>query len=321
VKKFILIAYILLISIGVNAQARISSETTHGFFMSGDLGYSALLHNIQGYPASAGLNTNIGMGYRLFHDNFLFSTGLEAAYQFNANQLDNMDLKMPMRDTEGQLFQMHVLVNESQDFTHMVNLNLPILFGGEWGKVYFLVGPKIAINVYGAASSSAVYTTYGEYDEYYDDFYDMPNHQFESNRKMSSGTLPMDWNMNIMAHLEIGSRVGHYYKYKIFRINPDKVHMYLAAYVDFGVLNIHSNKAGEPIFDYKETEDQGVQFYIQPLLISSASNNAVIRNLNIGIKYTICFPMKPSGKSFIYDWWKAGRDYRKSGGNQAFKYQ
>lgn len=31
--------------------------------------------------------------------------------------------------------------------------------------------------------------------------------------------------------------------------------------------------------------------------------------------------MKPSGKSFIYDWWKAGRGYRKSGGNQAFKYQ
>ena len=103
----------MLISIGVNAQARISSETTHGFFMSGDLGYSALLHNIQGYPASAGLNTNIGMGYRLFHDNFLFSTGLEAAYQFNANRLDNMDFQLPMRDTEGQLFQMHVLVNES----------------------------------------------------------------------------------------------------------------------------------------------------------------------------------------------------------------
>lgn len=321
VKKFLLILSILFVGLSANAQKRLSDDVTHSLYLNGDFGYSALLHNIANHPASTGLNTNVGVGYRLTFNKFLFSTGAEMAYQLNANKLDNMDFQLPMIDTEGDLFQMHVLVNESKDYTHMVNLNIPLLFGGEWGRFYFLAGPKFAFNVYGAASSSAVYTTYGEYDQYYDDFFDMPNHQFESNKQMSSGTLPMKWNMNILAHFEIGGRVGDYYKYKIFRKNPDRVHMYLAAYVDFGVLNIHVNQPGEPIFDYKETPDKGLQFYIQPLMTSNVSDNAIVRNLNIGLKYTICFPSKPAGKSYIYDWWKVGRNYRKPGGNQSFKYQ
>lgn len=321
IKKRILTICALLVCVCVCAQKRLSSETLHGVYFNGDMGYSALLHSIPNQPVSAGMNANIGLGYKLFKDKFIFTAGVEGAYQLNANDLKNMDFEIPMIDTEGDAFKMHVLVNESKDYTHMLNLNIPLLFGGEWGRFYFLIGPKIALNLYGAATSSAVYTTYGEYDDYYDDFHDMPNHQFESNKKMSSGTLPMKWNMNIMAHFEIGGRVGHYYKYKIFRTNDDKVYMYLAGYVDFGILNIHAAQPGKPIFEYKDTPDKGLQFYIQPLMTSSLSDNAIVRNLNVGIKYTIYLPTKPAGKSYIYDWNKIGRDYRKSGGNQSFKHQ
>ena len=118
------------------------------------------------------MNTNLGIDYRIFHNNFLFSVGVEGMYELNTNRMENHDEAIPMIDTEGDLFQMHLHVDKSRDLSHMVNLNIPLLMGGEWGRFYFMIGPKFSINLYGATSSSANVTTYGEYERYYDDFYD-----------------------------------------------------------------------------------------------------------------------------------------------------
>ena len=91
--------------------------------------------------------------------------------------------------------------------------------------------------------------------------------------------------------------------------------MYLAGYVDFGVLNLITGKGGAPVFGYEET-DHGVQFYSQPFLLSNLTDGAIFRNLNIGIKYTIAFEGKQRKKSYIYDYNRVERNYRKRGGNQ-----
>jgi len=287
--------------------------------LHGDAGYSALLHNVPDHKASAGLNTNIGVDYRLYHNNFIFSAGVEGMYDLNVNSLEAMDFSLPMIDTEGETFNMHVLVDQSRDLAHMVNLNIPILLGGEWGRFYFMVGPKVSLNLYGSTSTSAKVTTYGEYERYYDDFYDMPNHQFESDQKMSSASMPLKWNMNVMAHAEIGGRIGHMFRHKQFRINPDKVRMYLAVYADFGLLNLHVAGEGKPQFEYRET-DHGVQFYVQPFMLSNEAANAVFRNLNVGIKYTVAFEMPKHNKYYIYDYYNPNRERYKRGGTQGLKY-
>gem|GEM_PF-1417052 len=318
-KRIVFIVCFTFSCICANAFSKLSPETSHFISLHGDLGYSALLNTIPGQQHAPGLNTNIGADYRLFHNNFLFSIGLEGMYDLNANMLDEHDESIRMRDTEGDIFNMHVHVDKSRDLTHMVNLNLPLLFGGEWGRFYFLMGPKFSLNLYGSTSSVAQITTYGEYERAYDDFYDMPNHQFVTGQQMGSATMPMKWNFNIMAHLELGGRVSHMYKHKQFRLNPDKIRMYLAFYADFGILNLHVSNGGAPLFDYRETE-QGVQFYLQPLMCSAIAENAIFRNLNIGIKYTVAFELPKPGKSFIYDYYKVGRNYRKRGGTQSLKY-
>ena len=63
-----------------------------------------------------------------------------------------------------------------------------------------------------------------------------------------------------------------------------------------------------------------LQFFIQPLLVSSMSDNAVFRNMNIGIKYTVAFELPQHGKSYIYDYNKPGRGGIKRGGNQGIKH-
>lgn len=302
----------------MSAQTELNPEITHFVALHGDAGYSSLLHSMKGRTPAMGINANIGIDYRLQYNHFLFSVGAEGMYQLNANHIGQLTETIRMRDTEGEQFDMHVRVDKSQDLTHMANANIPILFGGEWNRFYFLVGPKVSVNLYGATSSTAQVTTYGEYERYYEDFYDMENHQFVSGQPMASALLPMKWNFNIMAHLELGGRIGHMFRHKQFRLNPDKNRLYLAGFVDFGLLNIHNNKNGKPLFDYQETE-QGVKFFIQPLLLSNLSDNVFFRNMNVGIKFTVAFEMPKHGKSYIYDSNRVERDYRKRGGNQGLK--
>lgn len=307
----------MLMSAGIRAFTRLTPETHHFVALHGDLGYSALLHTIPGQRAAAGVNANMGIDYRFFRNNFILSVGAEGMYELNSNNLKAVDMTVPMMDTEGDIFNMHVMMDKSRDRSHMVNLNIPLLIGGEWKRFYFLLGPKVSINMYGSTSSKAEYTTFGEYERYYDDFYEMPNHQFESGRKMSSSSIKMKWNFNILAHAEIGARIGHMYKHQMFRLNPDMIRMYVALYADFGVLNLHSaSKTDVGTFGYRET-DEGVQFYVQPLMLSNLASGAVFRNLNVGVKFTVAFELKQNSKSYIYDYHRVERNYRKRGGTQA----
>lgn len=308
----------MLISAYSYAHTDLSPELTHFVALHGDAGYSTLLHSIKGQPPATGLDANIGIDYRLQYNNFLFSVGAEGMYELNANLIGQLTETIPMLDTEGEQFDMQVQVDKSRDLTHMANVNIPILFGGEWKRFYFMVGPKVSLNLYGATSSTAQVTTYGVYDRYYDDFYNMENHQFVSGQQMSSATLPVKWNLNVMAHLEIGGRIGHMFRHKQFRLNPDKVRMYLAGYADFGLLNLLNHKNGNPLFTYKET-DEGVKFFIQPLFTSDLANGVTLRNLNVGIKFTVAFEMPKHGKSYIYDYNRVKSDFLKRGGNQGIK--
>lgn len=244
------------------------------------------------------------------------SVGAEGAYQINLNHIEDLDFALRMQDTEGDLFDMHVQVEKSRDRNHMLNLNIPLLLGGEWQRFYFFVGPKLAINLYGSAVTQAEYTTSGEYERYYDDFFDMENHQFVTGSKMVSGVMDIKWNMNILAHFEIGARVGKYNRHRVFKNNPDNIRMYVGAYMDFGVLNLIPTGQNNDIFYYVETEDKGLQFYVQPLMRSSLANDAVVRNLNVGIKYTVAFELPQKGKSYIYEYDRVNSHYRKRGGNQ-----
>ena len=318
-RRYILIVFCALVCAYTHAQTELSPEIRYFISLNGDLGYSALLHNIENYKPSSGMNANIGASFRFYHNKFIMSAGVEASYQLNINKIENMDFSLPMKDTEGDLFNMHVLVYKSQDRTHTVNMNVPVLVGGEWQRFYFMVGPKVGINMFATALSEAEYSTYGEYERYYADFHNMENHQFVTDNQMVSGVLDMKWNMNLMAHVEVGARVDDVYKHRTFRINPDMIRMYLSAYVDFGLLNLISSQKNPPIFDYRDTEDKGLQFYIQPLMRSSLANDAFVRNLNVGIKYTVAFEMPQKGKSYIYDYNKVGQDYRKRGGNQSIQ--
>lgn len=266
------------------------------------------------------MNAAIGCGYRYNRNNFVFSVGIEGSYCFTAFNISNLDFLLPMRDTEGDLFDMRIRVSRSRDVTRMADICIPVLLGGEWGRFYWMAGPKLAISVYGSAYSRAEYTTIGEYDRYYDDFQNMPDHQFVSDQITESELLPVKWNMDVRAHLEIGARLDRFNRYKGFHAKKAETRMYLAVYADAGLLNLRSEAGNIPIFDYKETPDAGLQFFIQPVMRSSLTDRTFVRNIHAGIKFTVAFELQQRGKSYKYDDSSLlRRASLKRGGNQALK--
>ena len=308
----------MLLSVCAGAHTKLAPESHSFISFHGDLGYSALLNNIKGQKPSNGLDLNVGVDFRLYYNRFLFSVGVEGMYAYYANKLDKLDLTIPMRDTEGDLFGMHVLVNKSSDRAHMGNVNIPFLFGLEWKRFYFMVGPKLSLNFFGKTASQAQITTYGEYERYYSDFYNMPNHQFDSKLPIKSATMDLHWNFNVLAHVEIGARIGRMTQHTGYYLNPEKVRMYLAFFLDYGLLDVHDSGKGDPMFGYRETSE-GVQFFVQPLMKSDLADGAVFNNLSLGVKFTVAFELPKKGKSYKYDYNKVERGYIKRGGNQSIQ--
>lgn len=317
--RLCILVLFLVYSVMGFAFTRLNAETEHYVTFNGNLGYSTLLNSIQGQSASPGLDTELGVGYRIFHNDFVFATGLGFSYNLYVSKQPIVDTKIDMLDTEGDPFKMHVYVAHCKDLAHAVNLNLPLLVGGEWGRFYFLAGPKIAYTVYGLTTAKAQCTTSGIYDRYYDDFFDMPNHQFESEQEITNeGTKKLKWNINLMAHAEVGWCINRSFMPKKYNVQPEKVTWFVSLYADYGLLNINSvpNDA-QSTFYYKQT-DEGVKYYVTPLLLSKQAYNEAFHNLNIGVKFTVLLQLPIAPKQFIYESNKNTRDWKR-GGTQAIK--
>lgn len=311
--------FLLAYSVAGYAFTRLNAETEHYVTFNGNVGYSTLFNSIKDRSSSPGFETELGAGYRIFHNDFLFATGLGVSYNLFVSNQPIVNTNIDMLDTEGEPFKMHVYVANCQDLAHAVNLNVPLLIGGEWGRLYFLVGPKFAYTVYGVTSARADCTTSGIYDRFYDDFFDMPNHQFETEREITNGGLEkLKWNFNLMAHAEIGWCINRRYLDKKYNVQPEKVTWFVSLYADYGVLNISSAPAdAENTFYYKQT-DEGVKYYVTPFLLSKPAYNEKFNNFTIGVKFTVLLQLPIAPKQFIYDGSKNVRDWKR-GGTQAIK--
>lgn len=309
----------LLYSVMGFAFTRLNAETEHYVTFNANIGYANLINSIQGQPVSPGIDTELGVGYRIFHNDFLFATGLGCSYNFYVSNQPIVDTKIDMLDTEGDPFKMHVYVNHCQDLAHAVNLNIPLLIGGEWGRFYLLAGPKFAYTLYGVTEAKAQCTTSGIYDRFYNDFFDMPNHQFETEQEISNGGKEkLKWGFNLMAHAEVGWCINRQALDKKYHLQPEKVTWFVSLYADYGLLNINTAPAdAENTFYYKQT-DEGVKYYVTPLLLSKPAYNAAFNNLSVGVKFTVLLQLPIAPKQFIYDSDKNTRDWKR-GGTQAIK--
>lgn len=280
------------------AWTRLTPEQRHFISIDGSVGYASLVNDSTVLKPGSGVAANLGVGYRLLYNDFLFSTGVEGYYMLNAQSMSNVQLGIEEPDDEGDIYRLTVDASNGSDLTQTVSLNVPILFGGEFRRLYFLVGSKLSFNLWGQAKTEAFLSESAVYVEYEGIIADVKD-RFE-NSKISK-TAPVKWEMDVLAHAEIGYRLGDV----VFKTGADipkpKQRYYLSLYVDYGLLNIRSKSSRTSDRLYYTGSGFDKEYFLTPAIMSSAlgSPKVAIHQYSFGIKATILFEM-PQKKPCVF---------------------
>ena len=217
------------------------------------------------------------------------------------------------------------------------------MIGVQHRKFYLLAGVKVGANVLTRAHSTAIVNTFGRYQDpnnklIFDDFRNMPEYQFFNGYQLK-GSAKASLGMNVDLSFEIGGRLGQVYDAVGYDVPKRKIEYRLAAFVDYGLLDIHTNRdlrgivmpegynvgATSPVYnttsmidnlqvnDIMSTQTVNADGTTQPFAKS-------VNSLMVGIKFTVLFQLPEPGQCVICrDAY--GSSARRRGGSRGMKYE
>lgn len=252
-----------------------------------------LTHSDKATPA-VGVGGGVGLGYELQYNKFLMQTGFHINGALEKLKLKDGDFVLRASiDSEDYIFDFWYHQKERKDNYAMTSLQIPLMFGGEFDRFYFLLGAKANINIYSKSHASGIYSSLGDYEPMIDVFEDMPNHQFFSNYYAVSEEK-CKFNFDVLISGEIGIRFGN-----LYRTNSDRSKVRLALFVDYGLLDCHV-KGNNEIVSLAQTFNAGdMQTSIHPHhFLSTKDATSAVHNLQFGIKLTYLLTTKPSRRNY-----------------------
>ena len=189
--KILAVAVCLLTAVTAFAKA----PYEHRMTVSAQLGYATMLRStLETAPLDVrpwlGAAPAVGVGYQLKQGHFTFDLGCEMEYGVYTN-----------RSRSAVTIGATTVPQGTTEMIQNLNINIPILFGGEWGKFYFKVGAGPSFCAYGTGSLTGA-----------------------GAKAYKVSRVPQ-----LRCHGEVGGQVGQ---------SSDGMARYLlAAYADYGVLN------------------------------------------------------------------------------------
>lgn len=288
VKRIIILLLVILSLYCVDTMAytRLNPDVHHFVSFDGSVAYSSLLNSSDSLKSGMGVSPYLGVGYRLFYNNFLFATGVEAQYMYNAYSTVDSKMTLNMLDTEGDRFTLYVDATKGDDRVWAVHMNLPLLLGMEYRRFYFLVGPKLSLNVWNQVQARGTIVTSASYDKYIDVFEQMPNHMLDS-YDFQGDNYRVDWDMDVIAHVEIGARLGSVSFETGADIPKPKQRFYIAVFADYGLLNLSRSASHYSRIDYEQPSGQPLRIFLTPALMSKEYGGVRINQLSVGVKATV----------------------------------
>lgn len=250
--------------------ARAATRDIHhylGFW--GYAGYSSLFQKFDATApfstkAVGGFGGGAGIGYQLKYRHFLLNTGVEYEH---FNSLNNIFAP----DGQPLVSEFSMLPYNTMTYTYTFNkfgtrtsagfVQIPVLFGGEWGRYYFLAGPQVGLNLLGRSATSTLLTTTITDTELIDPLNNMFTHALvvdePYNRKPATVNYQkMQFGLNVGLHAEAGLYLDEWirplFSQKKGQSRPaqrggkkqqgaDKWRFRLGVFADYGLINIQSS--------------------------------------------------------------------------------
>ena len=243
----------LLVSCMMFAGCLSAQHTTRHFIsLNGSNGYVNTVRPQPALPVGClgGSSNTIGLGYQLHYNHLIFSAGMEYdnSVLCNASKEEIIFLLPPGRFPDGMT-----------EILHTMNLNFPVMLGGQFGKFYFKAGVVPSVTVYG--DGAVIGPALNEHSVVWEDE-EIVHYRYKR--------IPQ-----LYGRFEIGGSFGKFTSFD--DPSQPKARFYLGAYVDYGVM--------------KDIPSQGIGSYTNfvPYAISNEGNNDVSIPLNIGLRFTCLF--------------------------------
>ena len=260
-------------------------DKINGSYMgAGTLNQSNALQQLKGGPG-AGLDIT----YNLEYGHFLFETGLDfrflnstSAYGFQATRKDL---------TYGATYT--YLFDDLREMRNMLEIGLPLMFGAQFNRFYFLVGAKVH---YGLPMG---YSQKGLYDIVVNDPamlepYGMGIHELngQTNQKMAFKQPDVSVAAEIGIDLDEWLQAQPDPKAKKAKVKPgqrlpfgrEHVHYRVGLFAEYGVLNTNNTPMANPVeFATNSTTVQNTNTLL------AMNGDTKLTNLFVGAKFTIQF--------------------------------
>lgn len=284
---------LLVLSVG-ELSAR--THVKHYLGVWGEAGEWTLLPQKSDLSNSLGGAGALGFAYELQYGGFLFDVGVGAKAGYTSFDVGNM-LPQTLRgvtDPTGWTYEYYkIMLNKRKDGYTDLAVQVPLLLGAQFGRFYFLAGAKVDASMMTWTRVSGEAETSGKFASIDQEFRDMPEHGLYSGQELvSKGNTAFKLNVN--ASLEIGARLGYIQTGSGFDVPKSKVQYRLAAFVDYGLLDIHKAQNKIAVQFPAEVLAEAPHPIVADILSTSNIAKAV-NNLFVGVKFTVLFELPAPG--------------------------
>jgi len=296
------------------------------------------------YSTSLGVAGGVGFLYEMqvgptySPTRFLLDIGVGADYGMTAfSQGASAKVTLPnQQDLQGDVFDYVYEMQDRKDQYTNLAVRVPIMVGVQHRHFYMLAGVKVGANLLPQAHTKASIKTYGDYQQF-DRFENMPEYQFFDKYELPAAKTKAGFNMlNMDVSFEIGGRLGFMTDAVGFDVPKRKTEYRLAAYVDYGVLDIHKGgtNAGfltpeyyNAVYAYGSktmVENIEVNDIMSTVTVDAQGNAAPfaksVNNFMVGLKFTVLFQLPEEGQCVICrDAYR--NSARRGGGRRGMKYE
>lgn len=301
-KRIFLFLGLSLVALGLTAQVN------NYIGVYGNVGEASLLTSLPELPTSDafGVGGGVGVTYELQagkgSKQFLFTVGVGFDISQSSFDLSGGEQRYDAIDTENDPLSFIISPTARKDVYLNGALQVPVLLGGQFGRFYFLAGVKFDLSVLGTSSVKSTIRTIGDYPQFIDPFTSMPDHGFYDNQEMTPFKNKIHFEPNLKVSLELGGRFGVVTDHTGYDVPKPKVQYRLAAYVDYGVMDMLSpnRPTGEYfVWDGAVIDKDCLSHISMTDVLSTHQVKDALHNLQIGLKFTALFELPKRGACVI----------------------
>ena len=240
-----------------------------------------------------GPGAGIDFTYNLEYGHFLFETGLDFRYLNSSSaygfQAERTDLTYNAK--------YNYLFDRMTEMRHLLQVGVPVMFGAQFSRYYFLVGAKIHYSIAAPYSQKGKYDV-TVYDPAFIDPYGRGIYKLNGETdkpikfKQPDVSVAAEFGIDLDEWLQKQPRTDKDAKKKQQQVKAgqrlpfgrEHVHYRVALFAEYGVLNTNATPAALPM------EFAGNQVEVQKSNTMLAMNgNTKLNNLFVGAKFTIQF--------------------------------